>query len=190
MTDARLVTSLARLLSVTLCLILSGCVAGNLAMEAQIRQYSGDGAIHSCSNALGPGYVIEFPKFDASRPCAASYRVSHVPRLQRIDGPSNAGFYLRFKSNLGFAATRELKKKSTAVLRLTIVDSRGEVIQSSKSAVSDSGWTQTQNVYSVSDGEFHFDADASYILKVVYTPGPVAPPAKELYFAIDNCAWY
>jgi hypothetical protein len=183
-------TKLGKLLLLVVAVTVSACVVGPLTLEGQIQQYSGDGVIHSRSTLLMAGYIIEFPKFEASRPYAASYRLSHVPQLQRVDGRSNPGIYLRFKSNLGFAATRELKKKSGAVLRLTIVDSHGEVVRSMKSAVSVAGWTQRQNVYSISGGEFRFDAGASYVLKIHYIPGPVPLPAKELYVVIDDCAFY
>jgi hypothetical protein len=185
------VTGLACLLSIALCFILVGCVASNLAMEAQVQRYSGDGVIHSCSTALMAGYRIQFPKFDASRAYAASYRLSHVPQMHRIDGRDNPSVYLRFRSSLGFAATQEFRKTSTAIFRLTLVDSRGKVIYSTKSTVSDSRWgQQARNLYDSFGCEFHFERDATYVLKVAYTPGTVPPPAKELYFVLENCGYY
>ena len=49
-------------------------------MWMQVKRYSGDGVIRTCSTVLVPGYLIEFPKFDSTRPYEASYRLSHVPQ--------------------------------------------------------------------------------------------------------------
>jgi hypothetical protein len=35
-----------------------------------------------------------------------------------------------------------------------------------------------------------YDGNNNYVLNVSYTPGTVPPPASELYFAIDGCAFY
>jgi len=189
--EAVTATTLGQLLSLVVSITLSSCVVGTLGMEAQVQRYSGDGVIHSCSTALMAGYRIQFPKFDASRAYAASYRLSHVPQLHRIDGRDDPSVYLRFRSSLGFAATQEFRKSSTAIFRLTLVDSRGRAIYSTKSAMSDSRWGQQMgNLYDSFGCEFHFERDATYVLKVAYTPGHVPPPAKELYFALENCGYY
>jgi hypothetical protein len=173
------------------CLGLSGCgIPGGAVMWVQTKRYSGDGVIRNCSNLLGSGYAIQFPTFDASRPFAASYRVSHVPQLHRIDGRNDPTVYLRFYSNIGYTKSLQIQKGVTARFQVILMNSRGQVMHSVEVPLSTSGWSSTQNLYAVSKGAFHFDPDASYLLNVSYEPGAVPPPAKELYFEIDNCAYY
>ena len=178
-------------LLVLLCWSLSGCgIPGGAVMWAQTKGYSGDGVMRNCSNMLGSGYAIEFPKFDASRSYAASYRVSHVPQLHRIDGRNDPILYLRFYSSVGYTKTKQIKKGVTARFRVILVNSHGQVMHSVEVPFSTSGWSSAQNLYGVSIEAFHFDPDASYVFNVSYTPGAVPPPAKQVYFAIDNCAYY
>src|SRR5713226_8559160 len=80
------------LLLLVLCCSFNACLAGNLGIEAQVRQYSGDGTIYNCSILFSPGYRIEFPKFSSSKPYEASYRLSYVPPTGRWP----AVIYLRF----------------------------------------------------------------------------------------------
>jgi hypothetical protein len=157
-------------------------------MWAETKQYSGDGVIHTCSNLFGSGYEIDFPKFDASRPFVASYRLSHVPQTAR----ERAGISLRFYQPDYLMA--ETKKGSiTATFRFTLSDAHNRTLHSAEVKLSSAGWSESQRLFSVYAGErsyFHFEPNTAYVLRVSYTPGAVPPPAKELYFAIDSCAFY
>src|SRR5438477_5628876 len=91
------------------CVALSGCgIPAGAGMWAQAKEYAGDGVIHTCSNLFAGGYEIDFPRFDASRPFAASYRLSRVPPT----GRNPAIIYLRFNApELSFLMS-ETKKTS------------------------------------------------------------------------------
>jgi hypothetical protein len=146
-------------------LALNGCgVPAGFEMWLQIKRYSGDGVIHACSNLLAAGYRIDFPKFDASQPYSASYRLSRVPRVHaRGREPI---IYLRFDGDRSFP-----RNGLSDSFRMTLANSKGEVIQAFGRTL-------------------HFDKKASYILSVDYVPGQVPSRAKQLYFEIDNCAFY
>src|SRR5258708_10671925 len=101
----------------------------------QVLRYSGDGVIHAAP--IMPGYTITFPKFDASQPSSAAYRLSHVP--QRRDG--EPVIYLRFHWSRGFADLDEIKRRVTAKFRFTLLDSGGGLVQSADLPVSASIWT-------------------------------------------------
>lgn len=172
------------------CLALISCgIPGSTVMWAETKQYSGDGVIHSCSNLFGGGFAIDFPTFDSSRPYAASYRLSHVPQTGR-----GSVIYLRFeRSGLLPSAAQRKTKSATSTFRFTICDAKGSVLDSADFHVSNAILTQTGSIfgiYELGKSEFRFEYNNSYVLKVSYVPGSVPPPAKQLYFAIDNCAFY
>src|SRR5438876_9478461 len=174
-----------RFLPIALCFALNGCVAGNLVMEDEVRQYSGDGVIHTCSTLLAPGYAIEFPKFGAAKPYQASYRLSNVPQTSR----AQAGICLRFNQP-DFIMARKRKSSVTASFHLTLYDARNNVLHSAEVQLSRSGWSETNrlfSVYAAAKSYVQFERNAKYILNVSYTPGAIPPPANQLYFAIDNC---
>jgi hypothetical protein len=180
-----------RLLLILLCFVLSGCVTGNLAMETGVMQYSGDGVIHSCSTILMPGYAIEFPKFNSTRSYQASYRLSNMPPA----GRERALILLRFNQpGLLFSTAQRKQKSVTATFRFSLLDAKGDLLHSAELQLCSAIWTGNQRVpygiYELGKSHFHFERNASYILHVSYTPGAVPPPAKELYFAIDNCGFY
>ena len=157
-------------------------------MLVETKQYSGDGVIHTCSNLFGGGYGIDFPKFDASRPYAASYRLSNVPQTVR----ERTGISLRFHQ-ANYLMAQHKKNSVTATFRFTLIDARNRTLHSVAVRVSSAGWSENQRLFSVYAGEksyFHFQPNTAYVLKVSYMPGAVPPPAKELYFAIDNCSFY
>src|ERR1700741_3316289 len=100
------------------CLILCSCgVPGSLETWTGTKQYSGDGAIHTCSNLFAGGYEINFPAFDASRPYSASYQLSHLPTGARERTGITLCFYQR-----DLALAREKQKSATAIFHLTLRD--------------------------------------------------------------------
>jgi hypothetical protein len=173
-----------RLLGLVLVFLLSGCVAGNLATETEVRQYSGDGTIYNCSILFSPGYRIEFPKFNSARPYEASYRLSHVPPTARWP----AVIYLRFFQQ-DFITAREKKNSVTASFRIALCDTKGHILHSAEFQLSNATWTESQRLFGVYDlgkSYLHFERAASYVLNVSYTPGAVPPPAEQLYFSVEN----
>ena len=136
------------------------------------------------------GYAIEFPKFDSAKSYKASYKLANLPYARR----EHALVLLRYnESGLLFSAAQRMNHDSTATFRFTIGDQKGRILHSATIKASDAILTQTQSifgVYKLGDSYFRFQRDASYVLNVSYTPGTVPPPAKELYFAIDNCGFY
>jgi hypothetical protein len=169
--------------------LLSGCgIFADPTMWVETKGYSGDGVIHTCSTLFGGGYGIDFPKFDASRPYTASYRISNVPQTAR----ERSGFSLRFlQPDYRMAKSRE--GSVTATFSFTLCDQRNTTLHSAQVSVSRAGWSQSQGLFSVYAGKksyVHFERGARYVLKVSYTPGTRPPPAKELFFAIDNCSTY
>jgi hypothetical protein len=174
------------------CLTLNGCIVANLAMSVQIRRYSGDGEIYNSSSELPilgaliswPGYRIEFPRFRSDRPYEASYRLSHVPQR----GGRPAIIYLRFNQRDWITAGKK-KDSVTAVFRIILEDTKGEILHSAELPVATSRWTGAGGpfgVYELQKSELFLEPNKSYILKVSYTPGQVPPPAEELYFSIEN----
>src|ERR1700736_4085743 len=130
-----------RLFGPVLAFLLSGCVVGNLAMETQVMQYSGDGAIRDCSLILSPGYRIEFTKFDAAQPYEASYRLSHVPQLSR-----DPLILLRFYEQ-DFVAALKRKNSVTATFHITLSDAHGHIQHSAYIPLSTSVWTENQRLF-------------------------------------------
>lgn len=183
-----------RLLFIPLCLALNGCVIGNLAMWAQVRQYSGDGVIYNCASSppiLGalicwPGYRIDFPSFPSDRPYMVSYRLSNVPQRDR----QPAVIYLRFRTESNPIAARSMRNSVTSVFRIVLSEPRGKILHSAELPVASSGWTSDDKnefgVYELEKSELYFERRHSYVLTVSYVPGEVPPPARELYFSIQN----
>src|SRR5713101_5335897 len=139
-----------RVATVLVALALNGCgIPADLEMWLQTKRYSGDGVIRTCSNLFAAGYCIDFPKFDASQPYSASYRLSHVPRVHaRGREPI---IYLRFDGDRSFP-----RNGLSDSFRMTLANSRGEVIQAFGRTL-------------------QFDKSASYILYVDYAPGWPVP---------------
>jgi hypothetical protein len=170
-----------RLFGPVLAFLLSGCVVGNLAMETQVTQYSGDGVIRNSS--FTPGYRIEFPKFGAAQPFEASYRLSHVPQMSR-----DPLILLRFYQQ-DFVAARKRKNSVTATFHITLSDAQGHIQHAATIPLSTSWWTESQRLFGVYDLEkskLHFNRDVSYTLHVSYRPGRVPPLTKQMYFSIEN----
>jgi hypothetical protein len=173
-----------RVLLIPLCLALNGCVVVNLGMWLQVMQYSDDGVIHNCSVISWPGYWIDFPKFRSDRPYEASYRLSNVPQLPGFP----AFIYLRFNQPNRVAAEKK-KDLVTAVFRITLSDETGRIVHSAELPCSSSIWTGGGPDFGVADlkkSELHFEAGASYILRVSYDPGSVPLPANDLHFSIEH----
>ena len=157
-------------------------------MSAQATQYSGDGTIHTCSNLFEGGYGIDFASFDSSRPYSASYRLSHVPQTRR----GHAVILLHFFQS-DYRLAQKKKSSVTASFRFTLRDARGNIVHSAELRASGAVWSESQRlfgIYELDRSYLHFEGNANYILDVSYTPGAVPLPAKQLYFAIDNCAYY
>lgn len=158
-------------------------------MWLQAKRYSGDGIIQTCSSLVGAGYRIDFPEFDASRPYSASYRLSKLPQVFRRDPV----IYLKFHLNPDFGIPEETKKRITASFRITLFDSQSHVIRSAELTLADTIWWGGEHplgAYDLPKSVFHFNWNTPYILQVSYEPGLVPPPATQLYFSIDNCAFY
>src|SRR5262249_11119671 len=114
-----------RLVVLMVPLALAGCgIPGSAEMWIQTKRYSGDGTIHNCSNLLSAGYRIDFPEFNAFRPFTGSYQMRHVPKVIGRDPV----VYLRFRCESG--SGDEIKKRVTAVYRITLVDSAGVIVRS------------------------------------------------------------
>jgi len=182
-----------RVLLILLCLLLNGCVIGNLSMWIQVRQYSGDGIIYNSSSSIPivgalicwPGYRIEFPRFQSDRPYEASYRLSHVPQR----GRNPAIIYLRFTPQPNWVGALKTQNSVTAVFRIILENAEGRILHSAELPIATSGWTSAGGpfgVYELQKSEFFFEPHKSYILRVSYVPGEVPPPADELYFSIEN----
>ena len=157
-------------------------------MAIKEGRYSGDGEFHTCSNLLGQGYSIAFPSFPADQPYSASYKLAHVPSVGR-----DPYLYLSFHSDAPPSASDTVKPHVTASIHVTLEDSRSREARSLELSLAKAIWRWSQNVFGAYDlekGVFHFAPSASYVLRVSYTPGSVPPPAKEVYFEIDDCAFY
>src|SRR5438445_8465281 len=150
-----------RLAIIVACLALSNCVGGDLAIESQIKKYSGDGTIYNCSIPFAPGYRIEFPTFDAASPYEDLYRLSGVPSTNS----DHAVIYLRF-FNADLSRTRKKKKSVTASFRIALCDSTGSILHSAEFQVSESGWMEERGLFGVYDlgkSYLHFKRGASYV---------------------------
>src|ERR1700686_5092061 len=166
------------LVALIIALASAGCgIPASGEMWLQTKRYAGDGVIHNCSNLIGAGYRIDFPEFDASRPFSASYRMAHVPKVFGRDPL----IYLKFRCEFG--SSDEIKKRITALFRITLLDSAGAVIRSIELPMSTTIWSEAQNLcgaYDLEKSPFRFRSSASYLLKVSYDPGPVPPPTKRV----------
>jgi hypothetical protein len=109
--------------------------------------------------------------------------------VYRIDGRSDPSILLRFYQR-DFVAARERLNSVTASVQVTLCDAQGHVQQSANIPLSTAGWGESQGLFGVYLGNFHFDRNASYILRVSYMSGSVPPLTKQVYFSIDNCAVY
>ena len=157
-------------------------------MALRAKRYSGDGVIRICSTFAHQGYAIEFPRFRADRAYAAVYKLSYVPNANRAPQ-----VYLHFHSDISSLKTDSFKERVTAALRVVLADATGREIQRLDLPLSMAIWSQSGDLFGIYDldrSDFHFDPASSYTLRVSYTPGPVPPPTKELYFEIDCCAYY
>jgi hypothetical protein len=184
MRESDLVRRLMSLLPIVAALALTSCKP----MGMQAKQYSGDGTLRACSKLIGQGYAIEFAPFDATKPYLASYRLSHVPQVRR-----DPYVYLRFHSGPSVSFPEDLRKRGTAVIWASLVDTYGREKHSLDLSLSSGVWEESQGLfsaYALDQSQFHFEPQESYILTVSYKPGAVPPPATNLYFEIDDCAHY
>ena len=157
-------------------------------MARKAKRYSGDGEIRVCSNLLAQGYSITFPSFPADQPYSAAYKLAGIPSVGR-----DPYVYLSFHSDAPPSASDTAKPHVTAVIHFTLEDSSGRQLRSLELPLAKAIWRHSQDVFGVYDLEksnFHFEPSASYVLRVSYTPGSTPPPAKEVYFEIDGCAYY
>ena len=164
--------------------LLCGCMP----MAIKSRRYSGDGEFRVCSNLLAQGYSITFPSVRADQPYSATYRLAHVPGVGR-----DPYILLSFRSDAPPSASDTARPNVTAVIRVTLEDSSGREVRSLELPLAKAIWRWSQDVFGAYDLDksvFHFDPSASYVLRVSYTPGSTPPPAKEVYFEIDGCAYY
>ena len=167
-----------------LLILLAGCVP----MLIKAKRYSGDGVFSTCSNLLAQGYSIEFSRHPSDKPFSATYKLSHVP-----DVGHDPLVYLRVPSDLGFMAMDAAKQRVTASFHVVAVDGSGTVTRSLDLPLSTAIWTDqggAYGAYRVRESHFHFAPTRDYTLRVSYEPGPIPPPAKEVYVQIDGCAWY
>jgi hypothetical protein len=163
-------------------------LCGCMPMAIKARRYSGDGEFRVCSNLLAQGYSITFPSVPANQPYSATYRLAHVPGVGR-----DPYIYLSFHSDAPPSASDTARPNVTAVIRVTLEDFSGGEVRSLELPLAKAIWRWSQDVFGAYDLDksvFHFDPSASYVLRVSYTPGSTPPPAKEVYFEIDGCAYY
>lgn len=161
-----------------------------IAMNLQIRRYSGDGSIRTCGNLLAPGYAIDFPKFEASRPYSASYRLVRLPRVHDPLGPRKAHIYLSLWWKNGSV---NFDQSLSGSVRVDLVKSSGQLVHSFELPLASvmRGNSQGRDLFSdIKSTELHFEKNVDYYLRVSYSPGSVPPPAKELFFTIRDCAEY
>jgi hypothetical protein len=167
----------------------SGCVTGNSGAEASVNQYSGDGVVHLCSTMFTRGYAIDFPTFSSAKPYQATYRLSNLP-----SGRELALVLLRFSEpGLRYGVAQKEKNSVTSTFGFTLLSAKGHTLHSAAFQLSSAVWTEHQGVfgiYELGKSQFHFEPHAAYVLNVFYRPGADPPPAKRLYFAIDNCGFY
>jgi hypothetical protein len=183
-----------RLVLALAALTMTDCgVPGGVEISIQARQYSGDGQIRTCSNLMGPGFAIDFAPFDASVAYTKSYHLSNVPQVYRSKENVDPILYLRFTKWEGFGDPDKIKANSTASFRVIVSKATGEVVKTFSLGFASSIWTVSQNligVYDLEKGKVHFERGDAYVLHVEYSPGANPPLAKELYFALDDCAFY
>ena len=101
--------------------------------------------------------------------------------------------YLSFRSDAPPSASDTARPNVTTVIRVTLEDSSGREVRSLELPLAKAIWRWSQGVFGAYDLDksvFHFDPSASYVLRVSYTQGSTPPPAKEVYFEIDDCAYY
>jgi len=157
-------------------------------MWIKAKQYSGDGTLRICSTLLAQGFAIDFPPFDPTQPYTVVYRVSHVPQVQRAPR-----LCLRFRSGMLPSSTDDLKKRVTAIVGVRITDSRGQV-QSVDLSPSAAGWGHESpdlfGIFQPDSSGLHLDRRESYVVDFSYTPGAVPLPVSEVYFEIEDCAFY
>jgi hypothetical protein len=181
--------SLKRLVAAVTILTLTGCgIPAGLLMLWQVKRYSGDGKIQTCSQWFGAGYQIEFAAFDASRPFTASYQVSALPQVSGRDPM----IYLKFDLDRFLENPDAIKSATTGSFGIDLLDSRGGVVQTADLQTATAIWWgggKSWGMYDLQKSRFHFSRNENYILRVWYEPGRVPPPANQLYFDIDNCAY-
>lgn len=166
----------------------TGCgVPMGIEMKLQIRRYSGDGSIRTCGNLLAPGYAIDFPKFDTSRPYSASYRLTRLPRVYDPLTPRKAHIYLRSWQNVNF------EQSLGGSVRVDLVKTSGQLAHSFELPLAGvlHGNSQGRDLFSdIKTTELHFEKNVDYILRVSYSPGLIPLRSKELFFTIRDCAEY
>jgi len=156
------------LATVLVSLALSSCgVPRGIQLWLQAKSYSGDGVIYTCSNLVTAGYHIDFPRFEASRPYFAAYRLSRIPKVyDRAQEPREPVIHLRYDGD------RALPRDALSdTFGITLKRSTGGIIQEY-------------------GHKLHIHDRESYILSVSYEPGHAPLHVKELYFELDNCASY
>ena len=161
-------------------------------MWLQTPRYSGDGTIRTCSSLVGGGYAIKFAEFDPARPYSASYRLSQVPQIGIARKGNEPQLYFRLKWPGSYSQWCERQKALSGKIRLILQDSEGRDIKSEEVSLAEMAWTNTEGFYGGYDlarTQLHFDADRSYTLHVMYSPGAVPLPVNQVYFEIDNCAY-
>jgi hypothetical protein len=169
--------------------MLAGCgIPAGLLMWWQATHYSGEGKIQTCSQWFGAGYRVDFAAFDASRPFAASYRVSALPHVSGRDPM----IYLKFNVDEFLTNSDAIKSETTASFGIDLLGSDGRLIQMADLQAATTIWWgggKEWGMYDLYKSKFHFDRRKTYIVRVWYEPGRVPPPANQLYFSIDNCAY-
>jgi len=169
--------------------MLVGCgIPAGLLMAWQVKRYSGDGKIQTCSQWFGAGYQVDFAPFDASHSFIASYRVSALPQVLGRDPM----IYLKFDLDRFFENPDAIKSGTTGFFQIDLLNSSGQVVQTASLHTATTIWWgggKSWGMYDLDKSRFHFDRNENYVLRVSYNPGGVPPPAKQLYFNIDNCAY-
>jgi hypothetical protein len=158
-----------------------------LNLRRQIKQYSGDGVISTCSNMLAGGYEIDFPKFDPAQPYQATFRLSHVPQALDLFTARTPYLFLRHEPQIDIPSN-EIKARTTASFEFVLTDSEGHVTRA-RLPVATSIWG-SQGVYDLDKSRLLFNSHLNYTLQVSYVPGERPPTTKQFHFILDNCAYY
>jgi hypothetical protein len=169
--------------------MLTGCgLVTGLLTSWEVKWYGGDGSIETCSQWFAAGWQINFSPFDASKPFAASYRISKLPHILGRDPM----IYLKFDVDNFLHDVDSAKSKTTARFDVELLDPQGRVIQTLDLQTRTAIWWgggKSWGLYDLDRSAFHFEPHKSYTLRVRYEPGDIPPPAEKLYFSIDKCAY-
>src|SRR4029450_11513611 len=94
--SSRCTTTCKRFVALMAGLAVIGCGGpAELNLRPQLKQYSGDGVISTCSHLPAGRTEICFPNFDPAQPYQAPFRLPHVPRALDLFTAKTPSLFLR-----------------------------------------------------------------------------------------------